>query len=555
MLIAYEKLINLAINSNLKDLEEFKKLKRSTSKEFGLSLFRNENIRNHYLKMVRQNKIKKSKNLEELLVLKKTRSLSGVAVVAALTKDYPCKNDCLYCPSEAKMPKSYLSNEPAVMRAIRLNFNPYHQVKKRIEVLAYNGHNTSKLELIIMGGTFSHLPEKYQYWFILNCYKAANDFSLKKKKKQKSHSIKLKKQALIELIKQEKKKNITAKKRIVGLTLETRPDTINLKELTKYRFLGCTRVEIGVQSIDDKVLELNQRGHDTKTTIKATKLLKNLGFKINYHLMPGLYGSNFKKDLQMFKDLFLTKKAENFQPDMLKIYPCVVNEYAELYELWQKKKYRPYTNQELEKLIIEIKKIIPPYVRITRLIRDIPTSSISAGPDIPNLRQILQNKKIVCRCIRCREIGRVPKNKDLNLKLNRLDYKASGGQEIFLEFISSKKNNLHAFLRLRIPSNPKNPSIKELKNASIIREIHSYGMLAPVGQKLKDTSQHKGLGKKLIKEAEKITKQEFKLKKTAVIAAEGTKEYYRKLGFRDKGLYMVKPILEGRCMQRPSKIQ
>ena len=547
MTLAYEKLITKAIKERIYTEEGIKKLKRKIAKEFKISTPRSEDIRNCYKRLVKENKLEPDPRLEQALILKRTRTLSGVCVVAVLTKNYPCKNNCLYCPDEKQMPKSYLSNEPAVMRAIRLEFDPYQQMKKRLEVLEYNGHDTSKVELIVMGGTFSHLPKKYQYWFVLNCFLAAN--GQRRVKNLSSDSLEILKKKLA----QAKKKNVTAKNRIVGLTLETRPDTLDLAELKKYRELGCTRVELGVQSIYDPVLNKNKRGHDVAATVRATFLLKELGFKINYHMMPGLWGSSFKKDLKMFQELF---RNEDYQPDMLKIYPCVVTKEAELFQLWQKGKYLPYSNEELKKLLVAIKKRIPPYVRITRLIRDIPTVSIEAGPDIPNLRGILKDEELkigkqLCQCIRCREAGRMDAVGKEKLSLDRIDYPASQGQEIFLQFVSGKNKKLHSFLRLRIPASVLKKKqgkafLPELKEAAIIREIHSYGLVAPVGKKSvpysQKTSQHKGLGKQLIQRAEKIAKEEFGLNKLAVIAAEGVKDYYFNLGFEEKGFYLVKEI-------------
>jgi elongator complex protein 3 len=537
---AYEKLIYLAIKGKIYSSQGLKKLKRQVAKKFQISLPRNEDLRKSYFNLLEKGKVNKNEELEELLKLKKTRTLSGVSVVAVLTKNYPCRGNCLYCPSEKEMPKSYLSNEPAVMRAVRLDFSPYRQVQERIRVLEYNGHDTSKTELIVMGGTFSHLPEKYRYWFITNCYKAANNYRKGIIHQNSSTLVDIR-----QLLEKEKIKNSKAKHRIVGLTLETRPDEINLIELKKYREMGCTRVEIGVQSIYNKILLKNKRGHGVEETVEATRLLKEMGFKINYHLMPGLWGSNFQKDLTMFKKIFTDSR---FCPDMLKIYPCVVTKESELYHLWKRGDYKPYGNAEIKKLIIKIKKIIPPYVRIARLIRDIPTTSIIAGPNVPNLRGILQEEGVTCSCIRCREIGRAPQKAIKFLKKvvrNRIDYPASGGQEIFLQYVSGKKKYLHAFLRLRIPAsifNKSEPPVEELANCGIIREVHAYGEVAPVGIKIDKTSQHKGYGKKLIKEAEKIVSKEFRLSKLAVIASEGTKEYYRKLGFRKKGFYLIKKI-------------
>ena len=321
------------------------------------------------------------------------------------------------------------------------------------------------------------------------------------------------------------------------MTLETRPDYINKKEVLSFRRLGCTRVELGVQSIFDDVLQKNRRGHGTQKIIQATKILKDAGFKINYHLMPGLFGSNPKKDLQMFQEIF---RNPAFQPDMIKIYPTIVNDKSELFKLWQKKKYKPLTNRQFEKFILEVKKkIIPSYVRIQRIVRDVPENEISAGPNISNLRQLIKDK-VKCQCIRCREVRNTYDSKE-KMILSRLDYEASDGKEIFLQFVSPNKQKLFAILRLRIPGN-KNHFIPALKETALVREVHTYGQLVGLRKKNKKMPQHQGLGKKLLKEAERIAKKEFGLKKIAVISGIGVREYYRKLGYRLNNSYMLRCI-------------
>jgi elongator complex protein 3 len=446
---------------------------------------------------------------------KKIRTESGVAVVAVLTKSYPCPGKCIYCPTEAEMPKSYLSNEPAVMRAISARFNPYKQVQNRLRALELNGHSIDKIELIVMGGTFSYFPKNYQIKFVSECFRACNDY----KKSYKVHKV-------IKLIKSnlqaEQKKNETAKCRIIGLTLETRPDYIDEKEIINFRHLGCTRVELGVQSVFDSVLKINRRGHDIQKTIDATKLLKNAGFKINYHIMPGLPGSDLKKDYRMFQELF---SDSNFQPDMLKIYPTVVTKNTKLHSLWKKGSYAPLGDKEFERFVLKIKKnIIPPYVRIARLVRDVPTSSIVAGPIVSNLRQMIE-KESVCQCIRCREVksGYIINEKII---LNRIDYAASDGKEIFLQYISPDRKKLFSLLRLRIPNNNNaDHIISALKNSALIREVHTYGKLASIDKKDVNSPQHIGLGKKLLFEAERIARVEFSLQKIAVISGVGVRNY------------------------------
>ncbi|PIP27102.1 MAG: tRNA uridine(34) 5-carboxymethylaminomethyl modification radical SAM/GNAT enzyme Elp3 [Candidatus Moranbacteria bacterium CG23_combo_of_CG06-09_8_20_14_all_39_10] len=561
---SYDNFIKLAMEAGIKDSHDFSRLKKSICKKLGVQPPTNADMREHYEKLVAKKEIYRDPDFEKILLSKKIRTQSGVAVVAVLTKAYPCPGKCIYCPSEKEMPKSYLSNEPAVMRAISAKFNPRKQVQNRLRALELNGHQIDKIELIVMGGTFSYLPKNYQTKFIAECFRACNDYA-----KHKTHIAKRK----IDL-QDEQKKNEMAKCRIVGLTLETRPDYIDAQEILNFRNLGCTRVELGVQSIFDPVLKINKRGHGIQETIDATKLLKDAGFKINYHIMPGLPGSDLKKDFQMFKELF---SNSTFQPDMLKIYPTVVTKNTKLYSMWKKGEYQPLGNAEFAKFILKIKReIIPPFVRIARLVRDVPTSSIMAGPTISNLRQMIAHES-QCPCIRCREvksdytIGDLPamlrslkekadytsltKNtvstesensiakQAEKIILDRINYDASDGKEIFLQYVSANKKKLFALLRLRIPSeNNTQHFIPALRNSALIREVHTYGKLAQINQHDKNSPQHIGLGKRLMQEAERITKKEYGLKKIVVISGVGVRNYYRKLGYKLQNTYLKKDI-------------
>ncbi len=473
-----------------------------------------------YRQLLKTGEIKQNKTLEKLLTKRAVRTMSGVAVISVLTKPHPCPGNCLFCPTEKNMPKSYLSNEPAVMRAILNDFDPYRQVTMRLKALKANGHATDKIELIVMGGTWSYHAPQYQKWFIERCFEALNGKPAKN-------------------LTEAQKKNETAKHRCIGLTLETRPDYINAKEIKRMRELGCTRVELGIQHTDDKILKINRRGHSTKQGIEAIKLLKDAGFKLNLHLMPNMYGSTPSKDLKMFRDIY---SDGNYMPDMVKIYPCVVNEFADLYKLYQQKKYKPYTDKQLLELLKKIKKITPPWVRITRLVRDIPEESIIAGNKITNLRQLIQEQAKQegwsCQCIRCREAGHQPEQSS-KIKFNEVHYQANGGQEYFLNFESKDKKVLYAFLRLRLPRDSQKPSLPELKDAALIREIHTYGQLVGLGKK--GEVQHLGLGKKLLAEAEKTARKQG-YKKIAVISGIGVREYYKKNGYRLEGTYMVKDL-------------
>ena len=546
------------MEAGAKDPQDFAKLKKQICKELGVQPPTNADMREHYEKLVAKKSIQRDLAFEKILLSKKIRTESGVAVVAVLTKSYPCPGKCIYCPTEKEMPKSYLSNEPAVMRAITAKFSPYKQVQNRLRALELNGHAIDKIELIVMGGTFSYLPKNYQTRFIKECFRACNEYDNKKCRdaincvSQAANTAIQKPSDAINRVSTalaiEQKRNEKAKCRIIGLTLETRPDYIDADEIVSFRNLGCTRVELGVQSVFDDVLKINKRGHDIQKTIEATKLLKDAGFKINYHIMPGLPGSNLEKDFQMFQQLF---SNPDFQPDMLKIYPTVVTKNTKLYSLWKNGKYKPLGNKEFSEFVLKIKKeIIPPYVRIARLVRDVPTSSIMAGPTVSNLRQIIEHES-ECQCIRCREV-KSDYTIGEKIILDRIDYSASDGQEIFLQYVSEDKKKLFALLRLRIPAGG-STSIKEvepplyellpvLKNVALIREVHTYGKMAKISQDNALSPQHIGLGKKLLLEAERIAKKEFGLSRIVVISGVGVRGYYRKSGYRLKDTYMLKSI-------------
>ncbi len=553
----HKKIILYLLKNSPKTQNDILSIKRKFAKKYKIKLPTNQELLSVYRKMLKKKNQPASahnfsrKYLESLLIKRKIRTLSGVAPIAVLTRPYPCPGNCLYCPSEKGMPKSYLSNEPAVMRAQLCGWHPFKQVALRIKALQTNGHPTDKLELIVMGGTWNYLPKKYQLWFIYNCFKAANtpQITIKNHRLTINKKIKLKAQSQInwqDLFK-EQKRNEKAKHRIVGLTLETRPDQITWHEALRMRQYGCTRVEIGVQCLDNKILKLNKRGHGVKETIEATKILRNLGFKITYHMMLNLPGSNFKKDYQMFKKLF---NDPNFQPDQLKIYPCVVTKDSELYTWWKQGRYKPYSSQQLKKLLEKIKKDIPYYVRIIRVIRDIPKESIIAGNKITNLRNLLNVK---CKCIRCREVGHQIKTQETgdrkqnyllaSAKLFTEKYKAGNGVEYFLSYESPDREILYAFLRLRIPKNTN--SKYWAANLPMVRELHTYGQMVPINDKLKTASQHRGLGKKLLIEAEKIAKKNG-FGAIAVISGIGVRNYYYKLGYHPKETYLVKTIKQAK---------
>ncbi len=495
-------------------LDDLANIKRKVSKEYKSSCPSNMALLKVYHDLVKN----KRKDIENILKIRPVRSLSGVVNVSVLTKPFTCPGICTFCPEEKNIPKSYLSGEPAVERAKRLKFNPYDQVFKRIEVLENTGHNVEKIDLRVVGGTFSYYSTKYKIWFIKNCFDACN----KSKYKKESFSKKKIKDLFSEL-KKAQELNETAKHRIIGLSFETRPDFINEKEILEMRKLGATKIELGVQSIYNNILKKTKRGHDVNTTIKATELLKNAGFKVSYQIMLNLPLSNPKKDLEMVKELF---KNQNFKPDYLKIYPCALIKNTELYHDYKKGNYKPYTEKELINLIKQIKKQVPYYTRIERIIRDIPAPLIvEGGARTSNLRQIIdteiKKENWKCKCIRCREIK--DQKQSAKLKLFKQEYTAQNGKEIFLSFEDEKRKNIYSMLRLRI-----------IKDIAIIRELHTYGESKRIEEK--GDVQHRGLGKALIKEAEKIAKP----KKIYVISGVGVRDYYRKLGYKLENYYMVK---------------
>ncbi|MBL7058416.1 tRNA uridine(34) 5-carboxymethylaminomethyl modification radical SAM/GNAT enzyme Elp3 [Patescibacteria group bacterium] len=530
-----EKAILELLNKNIQTRQELLRAKREIAKKFKLAIFENSKIIKEYQKLVKNKKIETSPVLEKLLRKRSIRTLSGIASVSVLTKPFGCPENCVYCPTEARVPKSYLSNEPAVMRAIRHKYDPYNQVQARLQSLINNGHFPTKIELIVIGGTWSALPDKYKYWYITECFKAANEYgsvTQKNNSELKTTNSKLNINLLKKRLLEEQKKNENAKYRIVGLTLETRPDWINEKELMKMREMGCTRVEIGVQIIDDAVLNKNNRGHGIKEVVDATKMLRDWGFKITYHWMPALPGSTPKNDIEKFKTIFTD---ERFQPDQIKFYPTVVTQGSLLYEWWKAGEYIPYSTEELENIITECKKVVPPYVRIIRLIRDIPGESIVAGNKITNLRQVLQQKGVQCQCIRCREPREL---KIINYELKIIDYKAANSTEYFISY-ESKNSKLLGFCRLRIPDQKSKYTSKYLKDCALIRELHVYGELSQL--KSQTNVQHKGIGKQLMAEAEKIIIKN-NLNKIAIISGVGVRGYYRKLGYRLHNTYMVKKM-------------
>jgi elongator complex protein 3 len=445
------------------------------------------------------------------------RSTSGVAVLSLLTRNFGCPARCTYCPTPAGMPKSYLPNEPAVLRAIDANFSPKKQITNRLTALKNTGHDTSKTEIIVLGGTWSSHPVSYKQSYIRACYNALNA-----------------QPGRVKSLAEEQRINETAAHRCVGLTLETRPDWINEKEIRQMRTFGCTRVEIGVQTLYDEVQKLTKRGHGLKEAAEATRLLRNAGFKVVYHMMLNLPGSTPEMDIAMFKQLF---EDPRFCPDQMKVYPCMLIKGTELMKTYKSGDWVPYTDEQLINTILGLKQYVPEYCRIIRVIRDIPSTDIVAGSHASNLRESVHRRKQICRCVRCREI----RNEQITeATLITREYDTVGGKEVFLSYEDTKLDKLIGLLRLRLPNTDETFLFETLKNAALVRELHVYGLHTPIGDASKN-SQHKGFGKKLITEAERIAKQQG-YATVAIIAGVGVREYYRKLGYENVEGYMVKEL-------------
>lgn len=543
----YQELIE-ALKKKRLNGKEFYQLKRGLCKKYGIKHIPTDiQIRLHAC----------PEDVDKIgLLTKPVKTISGVAVVAVMSRPKKCPHGrCIMCPGGpasffGNVPQSYTGKEPATMRAIRNKYDAYMQVFNRLEHYIVMGHMPEKVELIVMGGTFPSFSKRYQERFITDCLKAMNDFSqlffkkgmfdfvrfkqffelpgdIHDKAREKRILTRLKKLKGKSGLEKEQIRNEKSKIRCVGLTIETRADYGRLKQGIEMLRMGCTRVEVGVQSVYDKALKAIQRGHSVKDVAECFRILKDLGFKINAHYMLGLPGISEKEDLEGLRELF---RNPDFRPDMLKIYPCMVIEGTKLYDLWKRGRYKALTTKKAARILIGFKKNVPEYLRIMRIQRDIPTNIAAAGVDMNNLRQYVQQvmakKNLKCRCIRCREIGAGKAGKP---RIIVRDYEASKGVEFFISAEADDK--VLGFCRMRFPS--------DNDNSALIRELHVYGPAAPVGKKGK--VQHKGIGRRLLSTAEVIAKKNKK-KKLFVISGIGVRNYYRKLGYKKQGYYMVKRI-------------
>ncbi len=528
---------------------------------------------------------------------KPMRTQSGVTPVTVLTKPFPCPGECIFCPNDVRMPKSYLSDEPGAQRAEQNSFDPYLQTYSRLQTYYNIAHPTDKIEVIILGGTWSFYPETYQIWFVKRIFDALHDFGKGINRCPDVEAALLEKSQLHpdrntttatiagvtfertynQVVQQvyaeemarsrEVMKNITAgalerspvdeyatweeletahlenetaECRVVGLVVETRPDHISVEEVLRIRRLGCTKVQIGFQSLNDHVLRVNKRGHNVAATRHAVKLLRQAGFKIHAHWMPNLYGSTPDDDIADYQRMFADP---DFCPDELKIYPCSLIESAELMQKYQDGSWRPYTHAELLYVLTEAFKQTPEYCRLTRVIRDIPSTDIVVGNQLTNFRQIVDDAlaKDNRRSpeIRAREIKQQTINPD-ELRLDEVGYASSCSDEIFLQYITEDRL-IAGFLRLSLPHQDLDPLHEDLRDAAIIREVHVYGQSLGIGESSGGKAQHAGLGKLLIDRAAEISTQRG-YANLAVISSIGTREYYRKRGFQDKTLYQVRGI-------------
>ncbi len=436
-----------------------------------------------------------------------------------MAKPFPCPGRCVYCPDLPGAPKSYTVESPAVLRAIKCNFEPGKQVQVRLKTLADMGHAEDKVELIIMGGTFLAYHRDYQYQFVKDCYDALNGVA----------SVDLR---------EAKKFNEVAEHRCVGLCIETRPDWCGEEEIKNMLEFGATRVEIGVQTLDDDIHRLTKRGHGVAEVISATRLLRDYGFKVYYHWMPGLPGSTPEHDLELSRKLF---DDEYFRPDGLKLYPTLVIAGSELENWYHDNRYHPYKDEEMIKLLVNIKTLIPKYVRIPRLMRDIPGKFILAGcKDLAlrgNIRKRMDELGIRCKCIRCREYGhRLRDGWAIGQpRLTRMDYETYGGREIFLSYEDTNET-LFGLLRMRIKTIAANVGL------ALIRELHIFGPEVPLGEKGNQVAQHRGLGESLLREAERIARAEFYAGELSILSGVGAREYYRSLDYKLENAYMVKRL-------------
>ncbi len=535
-------IINEIMDGRVKTKKDLEKLKLKACRDFKLMEFMSNSL-------ILENATPAERTVISPIIRKKpTRTISGVAVVAVMCKPHKCPHGrCTYCPESDIAPPSYTGEEPAALRARMYDFDPYKQTYNRLSQLESIGHPLDKIELIIMGGTFPSYFLCYQEWFVTRCIEAMNDFGIENLDRhieiRKNGDLKI--PSKFKYLEEAQITNEQSPVRCVGMTFETRPDYAKIEDVDRMLQMGVTRVELGVQTIYNFIYKRIERGHRINDVIESSRILRDSGIKVAMHLMPGLY-SDPERDLRIFRRIF---KDENFKPDMLKIYPCLVTQGSKIHELWQKGDYTPYTTEEAVDLIVNVKKMLPKWVRTMRIQRDIPSQLIEAGVKKSNLGELVYQKlaleNVKCQCIRCREVGHqdiLGINPDFGkIKLMKEEYNAGEGLEIFLSKEDPKNDILIGFLRLRIPS-LKAHRMEVTPKTAIIRELHVYGQMAELGQKKNELWQHMGYGEELLFEAEKIASENYDKNKMLIISGVGARNYYRKFGYEREGPYMSKII-------------
>lgn len=509
---------------NTPNLYQWEKTKRRWAKDLGY-VPKSAEIRSAYDNLLESGDIEKDASLERSLQVKKMRSISGVIPIAVMMGPHPCPGRCTFCIQEDGYPKSYMSDEPAAIRAKALNFDPAAQLKSRLQQLELNGHQPEKLQIIVLGGTFSSYPNDYKQDFLKGIFDGAN--GRVSSTIQESHAL-----------------NETAKYKIIGMSIETRPDWVTQKEIELLRKYGVTKVQLGVQALNERIYQNIRRNHSLDHVRNATRLLRNAGLKINYHFMPNLPGSNPELDIQMFEMMF---EDPGFKPDTIKLYPCITIPKTPLHRQWLRGEYQSYDDATLAQVLAECKRRVPYYCRIDRVVRDISRHFTASGTTKTNFRQhlesYLKDNNIHCKCIRCREVRDVH---GLNVEMGIRNYKTDGGTESFISAESPKF--ISGMIRLRLPDPHGDHSttidtqfFPELAGAAIIRELQVFGSQAHTKIFHFNATQHKGLGKRLIQMAEAHARENG-FEKMAVIAGVGVRGYYRKLGYELEGTYMIKQL-------------
>lgn len=524
----------------LEDKEEVEKRKKQLCSELEFDgMPKNSDI----LRFAREEEEKAS----EVLKTKPTRSISGVANIAIMARPAPCGGGCIYCPKGKDAPQSYTGKEPATRRAIRNQYDPYDQTQDRLEQYEKNGHSIDKSKLIIMGGTFPFQDPEYQKNFLKEAFNAFNTYRGDDEEadvEEQGDSSEPSASGKADTLEEAKKINETAEVRNVGVTFETRPDIAEQEHIDRILEMGGTRVEMGVQTVFDETHERTNRGHGMEKVKEATKRLKNAGFKVAYHLMLGLPGEGYEEDIEKFRKTF---SDPELQPDEIKIYPCEVIQGTELYRRYDEGDFEPITDEEAKKRLKKAQKdIIPPHVRVKRVMRDIPSTEVDAGPQLTNMRQMalqeLQEEGERCRCIRCREVGHVERTHGLepseeNIELVERDYRASEGDEYFLSYEDTENDIILGFTRLRAPTESFRPEIDS--STLIVRQLKVLGSATDIGEE--GETQHQGYGTRLMEAAEEKARELGK-EKVVVISAVGTREYYRKFNYEKEGPYMAKEV-------------